>query len=89
MFDFELKESLEKKFRKIAKKDKPLMISIYKKISEIVANTPDTINRYKNLRHDLKEFKRVHIGHFVLSFKVVIKKNLIVFEDFEHHNDAY
>ena len=42
----------------------------YKKISEIVANTPDTINRYKNLRHDLKEFKRVHIGHFVLSFKV-------------------
>ena len=54
MFDFELKESLERKFRKISKKDKPLMIAINKKISEIVSNTPDTINRYKNLRHDLK-----------------------------------
>ena len=54
MFNFELKESLERKFRKIAKKDKPLMIAIYKKIGEIIANTPDTINRYKNLRHDLK-----------------------------------
>ncbi len=89
MFDFELKESLERKFKKIAKKDKQLMIATYKKISEIVANTPDTINRYKNLRHDLKEFKRVHIGHFVLSFKVDSKKNLIIFEDLEHHNNAY
>ena len=58
MFNFELKESLERKFRKIAKKDKLLMIAIYKKIGEIITNTPDTINRYKNLRHDLKEFKR-------------------------------
>jgi YafQ family addiction module toxin component len=89
MFDFELKESLERKFRKISKKDKPLMIAINKKISEIVSNTPDTINRYKNLRHDLKKFKRVHIGHYVLSFKVDIKKNSIIFEDFEHHNNAY
>jgi len=32
MFNFELKESLERKFRKIAKKDKPLMIAIYKKM---------------------------------------------------------
>ncbi len=45
MFDFELKGSLERKFKKIAKKDKPLMIAIYNKISEIVANTPDTVNR--------------------------------------------
>ena len=89
MFNFELKESLERKFRKIAKKDKPLMIAIYKKMDEIIANTPDTINRYKNLRHDLKEFKRVHTGHFILCFKVDIKRNLIIFEDFEHHDNAY
>lgn len=89
MFKFELKESLERKFRKIAKKDKPLIIAIYKKIDEIIANTPDTINRYKNLRHDLKGFKRVHVGPFVLCFKVDSKRNLIIFEDFEHHNNAY
>ena len=63
---------------------------INKKIKEIVGSDPSTIDHYKNLRRDLKEYKRVHINnHFVLSFKVDKQKNFILFVDFEHHDKAY
>ncbi len=47
------------------------------------------IRNYKNLKHSLKEFKRIHIGHFVLVFRLNKKENLIYFEDFDHHNNIY
>ncbi|MBU0760810.1 MAG: hypothetical protein KJ858_03910 [Nanoarchaeota archaeon] len=44
----------------------------------------------KNLRYDLSEFKRVHIEkHFVLTFKVSIRDNFILFVDFDHHDNIY
>ncbi|MBU2496516.1 MAG: hypothetical protein KJ767_00455, partial [Nanoarchaeota archaeon] len=44
---------------------------------------------YKNLRHDLRDFKRVQIGHFVLVFRFDRKKELIYFADFDHHDNIY
>jgi mRNA-degrading endonuclease RelE of RelBE toxin-antitoxin system len=35
-----------------------------KRIEEIIAAAD--VEHYKNLRHDMKELKRVHVGHFVL-----------------------
>lgn len=35
----------------------------------------------------MKESKRVHLGHFVLVFKVVGDK--IYFDDFDHHDNVY
>ena len=64
--------------------------TINKKIKQIVNSDHDTINHYKNLKYDLKEFKRVHIDrHFVLTFKVSIKDNFILFADFDHHDNVY
>ena len=56
-------------------------------IQEVINSDPE---HYKNLRYDLKHFKRVHIdNHFVLTFKVDKQKNFILFEDFEHHDKVY
>ena len=44
---------------------------------------------YKNLRYDMKEFKRAHVGHFVLVFKFDKMNNFILFSDFEHHDVIY
>ena len=90
MFDFDLSDELKIKIRKILKKDKEKVEIINKKIKEIVNNDSNSIERYKNLRHELKNFKRVHIDkHFVLIFKVDKEKNFILFEDFDHHDKIY
>ena len=45
---------------------------------------------YKNLQHDLKEFKRVHIdSSFVLVFKVDEQAKIGLFEDLDHHDVIY
>ena len=90
MFDFDITNELKLKIRKLCKKDKRKSEIINKKIKEIIKNTPETIVRYKNLRYDLKNHKRVHIDkHFVLTFKVNNKENFILFIDFDHHDRVY
>lgn len=87
MYNYEIKPHLKKVLVKISKKDKKIYEQILKKIGEVI-NSSD-IEHYKNLRHDLKEFKRVHIGHFVLIFKFDKSEGLISFEDFDHHDNIY
>lgn len=90
MFDFDISDELKFILKKLVKKDKKKSDIIYKKIKQIVSCDEETINHYKNLKHDLKEFKRVHIDRsFVLTFKVDIKNNFILFVDFDHHDEVY
>ena len=90
MFEFDLSDGLKLKIRKLLKKDRKKAEIINKKIKEIVGSDAATIDHYKNLRRDLKEYKRVHINtHFVLTFKVDKQRNFILFVDFEHHDKAY
>ena len=84
---FEYSEKLQRILNKLSKKDGELYKQVIKKIEEIVNS--ESIEHYKNLRHDLKDYKRVHAGHFVLVFKFDKIKNLISFEDFNHHDNIY
>jgi YafQ family addiction module toxin component len=87
MHKFLIEKKLEKIMIKLEKKNGFLYNQIKNKINEVINSK--NIEHYKNLRHDLKEFKRVHIGHFVLIFRYYKKDNLISFEDFEHHDKIY
>jgi YafQ family addiction module toxin component len=78
-----LKEILQKLF----KKDKVLYERVLKKIEEIV-NSPD-VEHYKNLRQDMKDKRRVHVGHFVLVFQYLKDEDKIRFIDFDHHDNIY
>lgn len=90
MFDFDLTDDLRLKIQKLLKKDKKKIEIINKKIKEIINCDAESINYYKNLRYDLKEFKRVHIDkHFVLTFKVDLTNKFILFVDFDHHDKVY
>jgi mRNA interferase RelE/StbE len=72
---------------KLQKKDKARYEQVMNKIEEVI-NSAD-VEHYKNLRYDLKEFKRVHIGHFVLIFQFEKKNDEINFDDFDHHDNIY
>ena len=90
MFSFDLTDELKFKINKLVRKDKKKVEIINKKIKEIINCTPETVQHYKNLRYDLKEFKRVHIDKsFVLTFRVDLARNFILFTDFDHHDNIY
>ena len=90
MFEFDLSDELKLILRKLSKKDPKKVEIINKKIKEIIHSDYQSIDHYKNLRHDMKHLKRVHIDkHFVLIFSANKEKNFILFIDFDHHDTVY
>lgn len=90
MFNYELSNELKEIMKKLFKKNRTKYEQILKKIDEIVSLDSETINHYKNLRYDLSNQKRVHIGeNFVLTFEVDTKNNFILFINFEHRDSVY
>lgn len=87
MFKYKTSKNLDRILVKLSKKSKTLYEQILKKIFE-VSNSSDP-EHYKNLRHDLREIKRVQIGHFVLVFKFDKKERIIYFVDFDHQDKIY
>lgn len=87
MYNFEISEELEAKLKKLSKKDKSLHEQTVKKIKEVVNS--GNVEHYKNLRYRMKDSRRVHVGHFVLVFQYDRQKNLIRFDDFDHHSKVY
>jgi len=87
MYSYEVKPHLKKILKKVSKRDKNLYEQILKKIEDIIKS--EGIEHYKNLRYDMKDCKRVHIGHFVLVFSFDKSQNLVSFEDFDHHDNIY
>lgn len=87
MYHYEILPNLQQILNKLFKKDKSLYEQVIKKIEEII-NSFD-VEHYKNLRYDLKDRKRAHIGGFVLVFHFDKKENKITFMDFDHHDNIY
>ena len=86
-FKFIITPSLAKQLDKLAHRDKVLSTAVRKKIVQIINCDYVSLDRFKNLRAGLKMYKRVHIGSFVLMFK--IEGDTIIFDKFRHHDDAY
>ncbi|MEK6953058.1 MAG: hypothetical protein AABX29_08655 [Nanoarchaeota archaeon] len=72
---------------KFRRKDISLFKAVQKKICQIASLDRAIIDHFKNLRWNLKSYKRVHVGSFVLIFKV--EKETIIFAKFIHHDEAY
>lgn len=87
MHNFQISENLEKILKKLSKKDKQLHEQILRKIEEIIHAY--NLEHYKNLRYNLKDSKRVHIGHFVLIFQYNKNTDTINFDDLDHHDNIY
>ena len=87
MYNYEIKPYLKRILDKLSKKDKSLYGQVLGKIEEIISS--ENVGHYKQLKYTLKQFKGVHIGHFVLVFKLDESLNLISFDDFDHHDKIY
>ena len=87
MYNYDYSDKFKKIFKKLFKKDKVTYEQIFKKINEIINSF--NAEHYKNLRYDMKEYKGIHIGHFVFVFKINKENNLISFEDYDHHDNIY
>jgi YafQ family addiction module toxin component len=86
MYSLAIKESLDKKFKKLAKKDKEMLRIIDRKVNDILANP----HRFKPLRKPLQNKRRVHIaGSFVLIYSVNEKEKVVTLLDFDHHDNIY
>ena len=83
MHNWKTSEYLKEIMNKLSKKDKSFYEQLLKKIEEII-NYSD-IEHYKNLRYDMKDCKRVHIGHFVLVFKYDKLNDFVFFRQFFHN----
>ncbi|OGI68678.1 hypothetical protein A3A05_03265 [Candidatus Nomurabacteria bacterium RIFCSPLOWO2_01_FULL_41_12] len=79
VFSIEFKKILEK----MAKKDKLGLKKIEDQIYKIISNPLVG----KPLRNVMKNYRRVHIGHFVLVYKIENKE--ITFADYDHHDRIY
>ena len=89
-FKYDVSDELEETLNKLFKKDKKRYNSVLKKIEEAASRDFATIDFYKNLKHNLKEYKRVHIDKsFVLIFKVFKKEKFILFDRLDHHDNIY
>ena len=78
---------IEKVLRKLKQKDPILFKAVQRKINQIAVLDKTSIEHFKNLRGSLSGYKRAHAGSFVLMFKV--EKDVIIFDSFRHHDDAY
>ncbi len=62
------------------------LINLLKKIDEICLSKD--LDHYKNLKHDLKKYKRVHVNNsFVILF--FGDDGIVYFVDYEHHDKVY
>lgn len=84
--NYEISPNLKRILSKLSKKDPLTYERILKKIHDISNSNPE---HYKNLTKDLKEFKQVQIGPFVLVFNFIKENSLIIFQDFDHHDKVY
>ena len=84
---YKTSKNFDRILAKLQKKDKQLYENLLNKMNEVL-NSSD-VEHYKNLRHDMRDCKRVHIGHFVLVFKYHKLNDFIFFEDFDHHDKIY
>ena len=86
MYNLIIREELDSKFEKLAKKNKKQLEIILNKADEILENP----HRYKNLKAPMNHFRRVHIDkHFVLIFSVDEESRTVTLEDYDYHDNIY
>ena len=85
---YQISKNLDRILLKLGRKNKKLFEQVLNKIGEVINSS--NVEHYKNLRHSLKEYKRVHVGNsFVLIFRHDKRRYIIYFDDFDHHDKIY
>ncbi|MBW1714990.1 MAG: type II toxin-antitoxin system RelE/ParE family toxin [Deltaproteobacteria bacterium] len=83
MYKLAVKESLDRKFNKLKKKDREMLMLIDSKVKDIL----DDPYRFKPLKKPLQNKRRVHVGgSFVLIYETNEEERIVTLLDFDHHD---
>lgn len=86
MYRLAVKESLDRKFKKLKRKDREILLLIDRKVQVILDNP----YRFKPLRKPLQNKRRVHVGgSFVLIYEINEEEKIVTLLDFDHHDNIY
>lgn len=85
MYSLEVEEEVSKTFKKMLKKDRKQLEAVHKKIEQVLSDP----FQFKPLRHPLEGLRRVHIGSFVLIYKVIDNPPTVRIVKYSHHDEAY
>ncbi|MDP3106226.1 MAG: type II toxin-antitoxin system mRNA interferase toxin, RelE/StbE family [Candidatus Methanoperedens sp.] len=86
MYSLEVRESVDRIFSKLAKKNPKQMRIIDKKIKQVLENP----HHFKPLRAPMQLLRRVHIDKsFVLTYSVDEQNKIVIIEDYDHHDNVY
>jgi YafQ family addiction module toxin component len=85
MYVLELREHVDKTFKKLCKRDPKAMEAIAKKLEEILEDP----HRFKPMHFPLAGMRRAHLGSFVTLFSIDEQRKTVVLEDYEHHDKVY
>ncbi|NYZ79778.1 type II toxin-antitoxin system RelE/ParE family toxin [Candidatus Micrarchaeota archaeon] len=75
----------DKKFRKLAKKDKAQHLLVLDKIQQILEDP----YRFKPLRNPMAGQRGAHIGSFVLTYEIDENNRTVKVLDYDHHDKVY
>jgi YafQ family addiction module toxin component len=85
MYNLEIKQTADKRFRRLEKRDKKQLEIINKKLNEIIQNP----YQFKPLRRPLQNFRRVRIGKsFVLVYTVDELRKTVIIYNYDHHDNV-
>jgi YafQ family addiction module toxin component len=85
LYSLEIEEEVSKTFRKLLKKDRVQLEAVNKKIIQILSDP----YQFKPLRYPLNGLRRVHIGSFVLIYRVNENPATVQIIKYTHHDEAY
>ncbi len=85
MYSLEIEEEVSKPFRKLLKKDRVQLEAINKKISQILIDP----YQFKPLKYPLDGLRRVHIGPYILIYRVIENSATVQIIKYAHHDEAY
>ena len=86
MYSLEVRESVDRIFFKLAKKNPKQMRIIDKKIKQVLENP----YHFKPLRAPMQHLRRVHIDKsFVITYSVDEQNEIVIIEDYDHHDNVY
>ena len=86
MYSLEVRESVDRIFSRLAKKNPKQMRIIEKKIRDICKNPL----HFKPLRTPMQHLRRVHVDKsFVLIYSINENDKIVILEDYDHHDKIY
>lgn len=77
--------NVDRIFSKLARKDPKQLEAIDKKIKQILANP----YQFKPLKAPMQHLRRVHVGSYVITYKIKEQEKAVEIWDYDHHDEIY